>query len=263
MNTGEIMELLRTKFSAPAYALIEDVGRSTGFANGRADGIAMSLWPSRGFDLIGLEVKASRSDWLRELKNPEKADRFIMFMNYWYIVAGDKDIVKTDELPRLWGLMVPSGGRLKIVKHAEPLAAKTVDNGFLAAIMRKVHEHKAVMTEGDRRAAIAANDKMWEVRNKHEEAEHNKLRKAVKDFQEASGVRIESWSHTSHEIGAAVKTVLEGSNDVNHYIEEVKTVERILERLKKETDETIKALTQLKEKPPCPSTNTSAGFAEQ
>jgi len=32
----------------------------------------MDLWPSGGLEIHGHEVKVSRSDWLRELKEPEK-----------------------------------------------------------------------------------------------------------------------------------------------------------------------------------------------
>jgi hypothetical protein len=40
----------------------------------RADAIARHLWPSQGLELIGFELKVSRSDWLREIKDPYKCE---------------------------------------------------------------------------------------------------------------------------------------------------------------------------------------------
>ena len=62
------MALLALRYAPPAYAFFEEVRAQTGYAaGGSADGLALSLWPSRGIELHGFEVKVSRSDWLREL----------------------------------------------------------------------------------------------------------------------------------------------------------------------------------------------------
>lgn len=61
----------------------------------------------------GHEVKVSRSDWLTELRDPEKAEAFKRYMHFWWLVVPTRDIVKPDELPEGWGLMVKSGDGLR------------------------------------------------------------------------------------------------------------------------------------------------------
>jgi hypothetical protein len=59
--------LLAARYCAPAWAIFYEVANATG-ANGSryADAVAMSLYPSRGLELHGFEVKKSRWDWVRE-----------------------------------------------------------------------------------------------------------------------------------------------------------------------------------------------------
>lgn len=121
------------------YAYAEHVRSHAGFhARRTADFVAMDLWPSKGLALHGHEVKVSRSDWLAELKDPEKAAEFMPYMDYWWLVAADKTIVR-DDLPGGWGLIVASPGGLRVVKPAprnprpEPMP-KTM----LASLLRSV-----------------------------------------------------------------------------------------------------------------------------
>ena len=77
-----IWELLTKRFPPGQYALLKEVRDAAGFhARNSADGIAMNLWPSRGLELNGLEIKSGRGDWLKEYKNPQKAES-ILNMSY-------------------------------------------------------------------------------------------------------------------------------------------------------------------------------------
>lgn len=71
----------------------------------RADAIAVNLLPSRNFKIVGFEFKASRSDWLSEKKEGQKADYFVQLCDEWFVVAGRTGIVKEKELPDGWGLL--------------------------------------------------------------------------------------------------------------------------------------------------------------
>lgn len=106
-----------------------------------ADYIAVSFWRSTGFEhiksywdrkaaqeeagqfestyaLIGHEIKVSRSDWLHELKQPDKAEAWRKHCHEFYLVVSDISIVR-DDLPENWGLMVPNRGNgLRTVKKA-------------------------------------------------------------------------------------------------------------------------------------------------
>lgn len=76
VSTPVIRDLLRKKHKGEDWFLAFEVRDSTGFAarkNNYADAIAMNTWPSLGFAIHGYEFKTSRSDWQRELANPEKA----------------------------------------------------------------------------------------------------------------------------------------------------------------------------------------------
>jgi hypothetical protein len=109
------------------YTRAEHVKVAAGFAAQRiCDYMAMDLWTGygalRGPKLHGHEVKVSRSDWLTELRDPEKAEAFRRYCDFWWLVVSDKDIVKPGELPAGWGLMVAHGRSVRVVIPASPSA---------------------------------------------------------------------------------------------------------------------------------------------
>lgn len=74
----------------------------------RIDGLYCGFFGSRGRFLRGYEVKVARSDWLAELSQPAKADVWEQNVHEWWIVAPDTQVVRPEELPHGWGLLVPS-----------------------------------------------------------------------------------------------------------------------------------------------------------
>lgn len=74
-------------------------------ASRTADAVALDLWPSKGLELHGFEVKVSRSDWLRELAKPDKHVPVARFCDRWWLVVPDRTIVHSGELPKTWGLI--------------------------------------------------------------------------------------------------------------------------------------------------------------
>lgn len=92
-----------------------------------ADFVAADKYP-RTMAFHGHEVKVSRSDWLTELRDPNKAAAFVPYMHHWWLVVPDVSIVRRDELPEGWGLMTlgDSGLRAKVVApRREPLPMPT------------------------------------------------------------------------------------------------------------------------------------------
>jgi hypothetical protein len=121
------------------YAVATQVRSHASFyARRTADFVAMDLWTSGRLDLHGHEVKVSRPDWLRELKDPSKAEEFIPYMNRWWLVVSDRAIVRGGELPAGWGLMAMSGGVLKVAKPAPRRDAKPLPPSRLAGLLRAV-----------------------------------------------------------------------------------------------------------------------------
>jgi hypothetical protein len=217
MGTADLMKLLQTKFAPPQWALLREVADGTGFSKSRwADAVAMGIWPSRGLELHGFELKVSRSDWTKELANPAKAEAVCRFCDRWWVVVGDAAIVKPGELPPTWGLMVPKGSGLGVVTDAPKLEPVPITRLFLAALMRRVHEQKADTTEVEaaRRAGLEEGEKRGEQfgRNRADRDANDlkTLRERVHAFEAASGLSIERGWEGGEKIGKAVRAVLDG-----------------------------------------------------
>jgi hypothetical protein len=137
--------------NGPRWASAEHVKNQAGFFAGRcADFIAIDLWPGGdGCELHGHEVKVSRSDWLHELKQPDKAEAFKRYMDRWWLVVPDATIVKPGELPEGWGLLtlvrdkwpgrgLPNldGHKLRAKIQAPKLTPEPLPREMLATLMR-------------------------------------------------------------------------------------------------------------------------------
>ena len=138
------IEALREHFPAPAYAVLDHVRSHTGYGGRERtiDTIVMGLWPSRGIELWGIEIKSSRSDWQRELRDPAKAERLFAEFDRFFLLTGDLKVAALDEIPEPWGWMaIGPKGRI-VTKKAAPLnsAAAATSRRFLASLMRKVTE---------------------------------------------------------------------------------------------------------------------------
>lgn len=92
-------------------------GRPAKLVNWKYDG-------EQRMQLHGHEIKVSRSDWLVELRDPSKAEAWKQYCDRWWLVA-PRDIVKPEELPEGWGLLVPAGKNLRTVVTA-PLLSPAV-----------------------------------------------------------------------------------------------------------------------------------------
>lgn len=147
ITEAEVLALLRTRYgqrsgNGPKWALIPHVrngagwGGSTGYGGLRTcDAIAVGLWSSTGLGLHGHEIKVSRSDWLRELKDPDKADAFRCYCDRWWVVA-PAGVVRDGELPAGWGLLEVVGGKLRRKVEAPPLSPEPAPRGLIAALIR-------------------------------------------------------------------------------------------------------------------------------
>lgn len=166
------------------YAVLFEVRNGTGFRGNRSvDAVVMSLWPSLGLELWGVEIKTSRSDWLRELKKPDKASMVFDYFDRWLLVA-PADVVRSDELPPPWGWYVPENGSLTCAVQAPKNAnVKPVDRDFLAALLRRVTvtdngvAHKMVESAlAEQRQRIEADALQKSIK------ELGELRHAAEDF---------------------------------------------------------------------------------
>lgn len=176
---------LRERFPLPEWALFFEVCDATGFRGSRyADAVAMNCYPSRGMEIHGVEVKHYRSDWLRELKHPEKSVAVQQFCDRWWI-ASVPGVVKPEELPVTWGFLEISAttGKLRQVKAAPELEAKPVTRAFVASMLRSAG--KIDQAEVDK--AVEARTESIEKRaNERVEYELNRRRDAAQEMVKRS-----------------------------------------------------------------------------
>lgn len=217
-SEADMFTLLRKKFTAPAWATLPQVPDATG-ANGTryADAISMSLWPSRGLELNGFEIKCNRSDWTKELKSPEKAETIAAYCHRWWVVAPSTKIVPVDELPPNWGLLVISGRGLKQAKAAALLDPKPLNYEFLAGLLRRAEENHGKLPDAS--SQLIPTSEIQEELNRKYEAGKNagykkaelefgsieRLKQSVEDFEEKSGIKITSYN--GDYLGDAVEAV--------------------------------------------------------
>lgn len=223
-DTKQLIDALRNKYddNGFSYAFLEQVSDGTGYKCNRwADALAVQLWESRGLEIIGFEVKVSRQDWLKELKQPDKADAIAKYCHQWYLVLGDENILHFGELPANWGLMVPHTKKsLKINKPAvRNKNPKPIDMSFLCAVLRRTTQqltNRAIKQEAYNRGhseGFKDGKKELDYLRESKNEQLDKIKNVIKVFQEKSGVNIDDWHYTPERIGDAVKMVLNGKHN--------------------------------------------------
>lgn len=123
-------------YDAEQYAAL---GRSAGPLR-TADFMAIDAWESKGHRIHGIEVKVSRSDWLTELKDPEKAETFKRYCDHWWLAVSDAAIVR-DDLPAGWGLLVlQPNGTLCAKRQAPRLTPEPMPLPIMIGLARAVQK---------------------------------------------------------------------------------------------------------------------------
>ncbi len=183
--SAAVLTALRKRYAPPAWALLEEVRNAAGFsANRSADAIAMSLWPSRGLEVHGFEVKASRNDWLRELNAPEKAEAVSKYCDRWWLVVEDEALVRDGELPPTWGLLALRRKGLVSVREAPAReGVEPIGRHFLAALLRRATEQGATM--------VARTDVDAIVKARVDEALERDRERRATQYAETPAARLE------------------------------------------------------------------------
>lgn len=123
LTAGDVNQMLWNKYTEKGeYVVLFDVPNIVGIRQERrCDAIAIGMWGSTGRLIHGFEVKVSRGDWLREVKDVSKADPFIEQCDRWWLVTGDLSVAKPEEIPAAWGWMNATKTGLRIQRPAQPL----------------------------------------------------------------------------------------------------------------------------------------------
>lgn len=195
----DMHELLKARYNTAAWSFCFEVPDGTSHNKRRTiDAIAMGCWKSEGIHLNGFEIKHSRSDWLKELDQPEKQITWMPYLHRFWVVAV-KGIVKLEELPAEWGLLENRGNGLKVSKQASLLTPQPIPHTLLAAIMRRILNTSASEQEiqkayeKGRAVERARVEETVQIRTKQCAQQLESLREDVKDFEAKSGVKITHW----------------------------------------------------------------------
>lgn len=214
---------LRTRFASNEYVLFEQFG---GIGTSRyADAVAMNLWPSRGLAIHGFEVKVSRSDWKKELNQPEKSAPIQKFCDFWHIVAPE-GLVDEADLPPAWGLLEVTPKQKLVTRVKAPkLESVPVTRAFVAMLLRSQFEVwdlalRAARDEGFEKGAEKGNGEIV-ARLERDREHHKTLREHVAAFEQASGLQIQfGWQHK--EMGEAVRLLM----NARHRIDTIAALKR-------------------------------------
>ncbi|NID15427.1 hypothetical protein [Luteibacter yeojuensis] len=208
--TAQLEAALLKAFPIPEYATFFEVGDATGGRHSRwADAVSMACWPSRGLIVTGFELKASRSDWLREKKSPTKSSAIQKYCDKWVLVTAP-GVLLDGELPETWGHMELSGSRLVTKVKAPVLTPEPLDRPFLAALLRRAGQASEAListrvAEATEEARKRANERA-EQEIKRRTEDRAVAVAAIEEFEKASGIRIQSYQ--AEEIGRAVAALM-------------------------------------------------------
>lgn len=153
MTHKELVEYLETLHPPPGWVFLTEVRSRAGLAWERyIDAFAMNLWPSMKHVRIAYEVKASRNDWLRELRLPTnlvglrqiqwkpKCEHAVALSNRFYFVLAEGVWRPQDRamLPKGTGVKVvcADGTRSRNLVRAPTRQLGPIPDGFVAMLLR-------------------------------------------------------------------------------------------------------------------------------
>lgn len=153
----DVFEALRRRYPENEYVLVSEVRDDAGFQASRScDYMALGLWPSRGLNLHGFELKKSRNDWRKEVKAPAKAETFFRYCDYWWLVTSGKEIVFIEEIPEPWGWIEITNSKCIVKKEAPKNTPQAISRGFLASLLKRASDKKGYVREEDIKDRLAA-----------------------------------------------------------------------------------------------------------
>lgn len=256
MPNVNVWDGIAKRYPTPEYAVFYEVSSSTGGgANARADALVMSLWPSRGLEMIGIEVKVSRGDWLREKKDPLKSSHIQRFCDRWYLAIDDAEIVKDGELPTTWGLLGPKGGKVVELVKAPKLEPEQMSRAFIASILRNAdtNQQKSASRIAEARIAALQADMKQRIADETQHVKQN-AEWDRKRAEEASRT-LNEWSTITHLslhqvqqrglgqlLAPALQAVLDA--ETGKHLAQLENTARALAEVQRSIEHQVKALQQ-------------------
>lgn len=188
ITAGAIRAAMSKRWASPEWAIMWEVGEGTGRNGGRyADAVMMSLWPSRGLELHGVEIKVSRSDWRREAADPSKAEAVAQYCDRWWIHTAPGVVGDLSELPPAWGLREFDGKSWATIREADKTEAQPIGRTFLAALLRRADDTmRGLMAEAMREARDAQHLEAEKQRARYREDVEEAVKRRTKELEDAT-----------------------------------------------------------------------------
>lgn len=139
MTAKDVLDLLHRRYKEPEWLLIPEMRMGTGYGGyreKRLDAWAINTYPSTGHTKIAFEIKVYRSDFLKEISNPEKRIPGMTVSDYFYLVTLE-DVAKPEEIPDDCGWIIVKDKAY--TKKKAPLHNCEAPNwSFIASLFRRV-----------------------------------------------------------------------------------------------------------------------------
>lgn len=166
-SEGVFLRALRKRFPKDRYIILSQVPMPSVVAGGIADSICLGVDSALDLSISGFEFKASRNDWLNELKKPNKCEAAASWCDYWTLLTYP-GMADAKEIPPAWGHWVLDNDVIRVEKESPRLPAKAVDRPFVARLLTSVlreiapikasaHDMETSFQEGRKHAAEAAD----------------------------------------------------------------------------------------------------------
>lgn len=216
IKSSDIRAAILKTFAQPEWAVMFEVAAGTGATkdNRSADAVMMSLWPSRGLDLHGVEIKVSRSDWKREAADPAKAERIAAYCDFWWVYVAPGVIHDLAEVPTAWGVREFDGKKLRTIKEAVRTEAQPIDRRFLASLMRRTDESAKRDISAEVKKQVDAlrdqDERRVQDEIKYRSSQAQRIIDREKEFAEATGISLSQlgYQHNIKEVGEMLKCLL-------------------------------------------------------
>lgn len=247
-----------TTFEFPLYGAVE----TTDGKDRSIDALAVSRISGRGNEVVGIEIKSDRADWLKELNTPAKAEAWTQLLDRFWLVAG-KDVARPEEVPSTWGFLEENGSGLRVVRRAPPLEAtkRLRDSGgdpipreVWVRILRRTLDGsgigpqvRAAFGRGHTAGVKEVEDRLRSDTRDRDDR-YDRLVETVRAFQKASGLEfiefrndregheVAGWAigeWAGERLGQAVKVVIEHKDFIRMAGQDLLNYERITRDLRK------------------------------
>ena len=227
--TDALMTALRMRYPRPEWCFMTEVPDGTGAnASRRADAFAYNLYPSKGNVAICFELKASKSDLKRELKDGMKSNAVGQFADYFFLVCPEGIIDDTMLLPKTWGILVFKDGKLRQVKKPEELKPAPMDKNFVAALLQSMfRETDAEIAKKNRDIDNIVHEKLREELEYYSRQREESFKRTIAQ-QKAELEAVSTWRDAMRKCYSEDYREVVGSIGYGSRIRPYKTIDEVV-----------------------------------